>query len=241
MSYTTDNYITSAQKKVERKWYDTFVLAILAGMFIAFGAVASSMVSDGTTLGTFLKAVIFPVGLILVIFIGAELFTGNNLLFLPLCTGNIKASSMFKNWIIVYAGNFIGGLLIAVFVSQAHILPYETLNTILHVKTYVNFVEVFAKAVLCNVLVCLAVWLSCGAKTEGGKICFIHIPIFIFVICGFEHCVANMYYLSSGLMVNFTWELFGRAILDNLIPSTIGNIIGGVLFSSVIYLIERQK
>lgn len=244
-----DNYINIAKAKTAQVWYKTLVLAVLAGVFIAFGAAASTAVSVGLSGGAAaaVKGAVFPVGLILVVLCGAELFTGNCLLVSPVAEREIKLSGMLKNWGIVYLGNLVGGVLIAVLVTTSGVLNAATGAAVISTavtKSAMNFGEAVLRGVLCNMLVCLAVWAAMSSKNIAGKILALYLPVFAFVACGFEHSVANMYYLTAGLIQNALTGAgaalkIGDALLYCLLPSTIGNIIGGAFIAMCFFLSFR--
>ena len=249
--YTPDetylNYITVAGKKTGAKWYITLLLAVYAGAFIALGGASSTFASatlSGST-ASLAKAGVFPVGLILVVFFGAELFTGNCLLIAPAVGRDIKLSRLFKNWGIVYSGNLIGSVLIAIIVVFSGLQTEAVKEACIAIATNkcnMNVGEALLRAIPCNMLVCLAVWFALSAKSAPGKIILLYIPVFTFVLCGFEHSVANMYYLTAGLLSGNSEGLnLGNAILNSLIPSTLGNIIGGALIALSIYIINGRK
>ena len=241
------NYITVAQNKTSAKWYKTLLLAVFAGVFIAFGAVASTAASatfsgSGASIA---KAAVFPIGLTLVIFFGAELFTGNCLLIAPAVGKDIKITRLLKNWGIVYAGNLIGSILIAVIVVYSGVQSGAVKDACIAVaanKCNMNFGEALLRAIPCNMLVCLAVWFALSAKSAPGKIISLYLPVFAFVVCGFEHSVANMYYLTAGLLSGSAEGLnIGNAILFSLIPSTLGNIIGGAIIALSLHFLNANK
>ena len=241
------NYITVAQNKTTAKWYKTLLLAVFAGAFIAFGAVASNAASAtfSGSAQSILKAAVFPIGLTLVIFFGAELFTGNCLLIAPALGKDVKVAHLFKNWGIVYGGNLIGSILIAVIVVYSGVQTGAVKDACIATaanKCNMNFGISLLRAIPCNMLVCLAVWFALSAKSAPGKIISLYLPVFAFVVCGFEHSVANMYYLTAGLLSGKCEGLnVGNAILNCLIPSTLGNIIGGAIIALSIFFIHGQK
>ena len=247
------NYIEVAKKKTTLKWYKMLVLAILAGAFIAFGAVTATAVSAGIngSVASLLKGLVFPVGLILVVICGAELFTGNCLLVSPAIGKDIKVRALLKNWGIVYLGNLIGGVVIALLVVFSRVQNPTVADACAKAaaaKCNLSFVNSFLRGILCNMLVCLAVWGAMASKSAAGKILALYMPIFAFVACGFEHSVANMYYLSAGLLTQVTVEgisyaglNIGRALLFSLLPSTLGNIIGGSLIGCAYHAVYRAK
>ncbi|MBC8496836.1 MAG: formate/nitrite transporter family protein [Chloroflexi bacterium] len=247
-------------RKTETSALRMFALAILAGAFIAMGAVfattiatdASGTLSYGVT--KLLVGLVFCLGLVLVIVGGAELFTGNNLIVMAWASGKVTTRALLHNWIIVYLGNFVGavGTAILVFLSKQHTFAGgnvgATALSIANSKVVLGFGQAIALGILCNILVCLAVWLTFSARSTVDKIAAIIFPVSAFVAAGFEHCVANMYFVpvalfikyfdpafaaSTGLdLTNLTW---GSFIINNLLPVTIGNIIGGSLFVAGIY------
>lgn len=239
------NYITVAKNKTSAKWYKILILAVLAGAFIAFGAAAATAASANATNAGAVKAAVFPVGLILVVLCGAELFTGNCLLIAPAVGREIKPLPTLKNLALAYAGNFIGGVLIAVLVVYSGVQSgsvKEACIAAAAAKCNMNFGQALLRGILCNMLVCLAVILAMSAKSSHGKIIALYMPIFAFVVCGFEHSVANMYYLTAGLLSGHAEGLnVGNAILFSLIPSTIGNILGGAVISLAFHFTFRPK
>ena len=221
-----------------------FILAILAGMFIAFGAfgsqVAGTDVAGGASVGRLMSAVVFPVGLLMVIMAGAELFTGNNLIIISVLDKKTTVRGLLKNWIIVYLGNFVGSILVAAALTFSHAYSLyggalaEAAVTTAQNKVLLTFPEALLKGILCNILVCIAVWISFSAEDVAGKILGLYLPIMLFVTSGFEHSVANMYFIPAGLFISgeygiaatsLTWSGF---LLNNLLPVTLGNMIGGV-------------
>ncbi|MDE6412109.1 MAG: formate/nitrite transporter family protein [Clostridia bacterium] len=244
------NYIKVAQGKTTQKWYKLLTLAVLAGAFIAFGAAVATTAGAYASNAALVKGLVFPVGLILVVVCGSELFTGNCLLISPLIGKDIKVGGFFKNLGIVYAGNFLGGLLIAVFVVYSHVQNQtvaEACVAAAALKSNMGFGEALLRGILCNMLVCLAVWASMASSSTAGKILAMYLPVLAFVVCGFEHSVANMYYLSAGLMAGVEYGItaagltVGNALLYCLLPSTIGNIIGGFLIGGAYHTVYRTK
>ncbi|AEE96279.1 formate/nitrite transporter family protein [Mahella australiensis] len=249
---------TSVQK-AERDAIKTFVLAVLAGVFIALAAQASNMAIHTITnygLSKVVGGAVFSAGLIMVLLAGAELFTGNNLMIIGVLDKRITMGQMLRNWIIVYIGNFVGAVLIALLINHSNLLNSSNgalggLTVKIAVsKVNLSFEQAFILGILCNWLVCIAVWMSYGAKDAIGKVAVIFFPIWIFVLSGFEHSVANMYYIPAGIlaksddafvqashvsldMINkLNW---GSFIINNLLPVTLGNIVGGSLLVGMIY------
>ncbi|MDR2440988.1 MAG: formate/nitrite transporter family protein [Planctomycetaceae bacterium] len=246
-----------------------FILGILAGVYIAFASEGSNMAAFNLLahpstfgLGKCLAGAIFPGGLMLVVLAGGELFTGNTMMLLPFAAGKIKLTALIRNWGIVYLGNFIGSLFIAVLIvysgqlnSGNYLLGGITIK-IAAAKCHLTFIEAFSLGILCNWLVCLAVWMATGAENAIGKIFAIFFPIWLFITSGFEHSVANMYYISAGLLAksnsnwlnsitlnpelldSLTWTNF---FFSNLLPVSLGNIIGGGIFVAMAYGFAYKK
>ena len=238
-------------------------LAILAGVFIALGALFATTVTTGGSalpfgVNKFLGGFVFSLGLILVIGAGAELFTGNNLIVMAWADRKITSRQLLGNWGMVYIGNFIGALVTAIFLYLSEQWAFDggqiglnALNIANH-KVQLDFLPAVFLGIFANALVCLAVWLCIGARTATDKILAIIFPITAFVAAGFEHSVANMYFIPIGLFIksfapaefwnqvgvtaadyaDLTWSNF---FLVNLLPVTIGNIIGGAIMVGLVY------
>lgn len=264
-----DATIEAGVTKAGGSFLKLFLLAIMAGAFIAFGGEASNMATfnlisspDTFGLGKCLAGAMFGAGLMMVVLCGGELFTGNCLMFTAVIDHRITVGKMLRNWVIVYIGNFVGSVLIAyclyesgLFGSGADMLGAMTLK-IAAGKCNLTFMKAFIMGILCNMLVCLAVWLATGADSTVGKIFGIFFPIWLFVTSGFEHSVANMYYVPAGIfakanesfcelsgvsaeaLANLTW---GGFALNNLVPVTLGNIVGGAIFVGLIYYLAYKK
>ena len=242
-------YLSAGIKKVRLPIPKMFILGVYAGLFIASGGLCSSICSYHLSGGhaRFISGLVFPIGLMLCLCAGSELFTGNCLLIIPLCCGKIRISEMLISWLIVYLGNFIGGLIMALLVVYGHVanlfdsgLAQVIVNNASS-KTSLGFGDAFVKGILCNFMVCLAVWLSFGAKDLFSKIAALWAPILLFISCGFEHCVANMYFIPAGLFASYEYDLtrvdldWGRYFYKNLIPVTLGNICGGAILVGLGY------
>ena len=249
-------------KKANNKPMQTLLLGILAGMFIALGAYASTVASHGITdpgIQKFVAGIVFPVGLIMVLICGSELFTGNSLLSIAWAQKKISTGQMLRNWFIVWIGNFIGAFLIAALIFASGLLSTGTVGgyavKVAATKASIGFGPAIASGILCNIIVCLSVWGTYAAKDVTGKVLMGFFPIFAFIIAGFEHCVANMYYFSIGLLAK-TSPMFVETshvaiekldnlsvvgIFNNLIPVTIGNVIGGAFCIGIIYWIIYIK
>jgi len=243
--------------------YRMFALAVLAGAFIALGAIFATTVSSGAGdmpwgVTRLLAGIVFSLGLILVIVGGAELFTGNNLIVMAWANKKVSTSGLLRNWGIVYFGNFVGAVSTAVilFLSQQYTFGSGAVGAtalgIANHKVTLDFFPAIMLGILCNALVCMAVWLCMSARTTTDKILAIIFPISAFVAAGFEHSVANMYFVPVALFIksgaapefwasigttpaaypDLTW---GNFLLNNLLPVTIGNIIGGVVLVGLFY------
>jgi formate/nitrite transporter len=245
--------------KAELNSVSMFALAMLAGAFIGMGAIFATTAIAGAGDMAFgvkkvLGGLVFCLGLILVVVGGAELFTGNNLIVMAWAAGRVTTYRLLRNWIIVYLGNFVGsiGTALIMYFSRQYAFGNGAVGTtalsIANSKVGLDFVQAVALGIMCNVLVCLAVWLTFSARTTEGKILAIIFPITAFVAAGFEHCVANMYFVPMGLFIkafdpsfaagtglaldNLTWVNF---FVKNLIPVTVGNIIGGAVMVAAVY------
>lgn len=267
-NYSTPSEIThitiqTGIKKVGTKYSNQFILGILAGAYIAFAAEGSNMAAfnlfanpETYGLGKVLAGAVFGTGLMLVILAGGELFTGNTMILAGVLDGKVKLRDMFKNWFFVFIGNFVGAVLIAymmvhsgLFNSGANTLGGVTIK-IASYKVGLPFISAFYLGIMCNMLVCLAVWMAYGAKDMIGKIFAIFFPIWLFITSGFEHSIANMFYIPAGILAktnsnwraashinpailaNLNWHTF---IINNLVPVTLGNIVGGAVFVAGIY------
>lgn len=209
------------------------MLGLLAGAFIAFGAAFYTLVVTGSTLGygpaKLLGGVAFSLGLILVVVGGAELFTGNNLIVMAWADGNVSAWSLVRNWAATYVSNAIGAALIVLLVFYSGTLDdggvRQTAISIAEAKMKLTFIEALARGILCNALVCLAIWLSYASHHVSGKILAIVFPITAFVALGYEHSIANFYLIPIGAALGAEGGMAG--FFSNMVPVTLGNIIGG--------------
>jgi formate transporter FocA len=257
-------------KKAELSAATTFILAVLAGAFIALGAIFATTVTAGAAghlsfgAARLLSGLVFCLGLVLVVVAGAELFTGNNLIVMAWASRRISTASLLRNWAIVYAGNLAGALATAalVVVSGQYAFGAGSVGSnalaIANAKCSLGFVQAFALGILCNALVCLAVWLCFSARSTTDKILSIIFPITAFVAAGFEHCVANMYFVPVGLLIaQFAppefWQGVGQTVGDypnlgwprfaigNLLPVTLGNVVGGSLLVGAVYWVVYRR
>jgi len=262
-------------KKSEAKFIPMFALAILAGAFIGLGGMFSTVAISGTMavktaqagemafmaslpfgIIRIIAGLAFCLGLILVVVSGAELFTGNNLIAIAWASRKVTTLALLRNWTIVYIGNFFGSVATALIIFWGKQYTFGggsvgvTALSIANIKVNYDFLQAVALGVMCNALVCLAVWMCFSARSVIDKIAAIIFPITAFVAAGFEHSVANMYFIPLGLIIkqfdptfaansgvdlaNLTWSAF---FIKNLLPVTIGNIIGGVFLVAIVYWI----
>lgn len=250
-------------QKTRLDFLSLVALAVLAGAFISLGAMFATTVLAGVDgvlpfgVSRLLSGVVFCLGLILVVVGGAELFTGNNLMVMAWAAGKVSPREMLRAWAIVYVGNFIGAVGTAgiVFLSGQYLSGKGSVAgvalTIATNKVSLSFEHGLFLGILCNVLVCLAVWLAYSARTTADKIMAIVFPVSAFVVAGFEHSVANMYFIPLGLFIKawapaVMWTQIGATsanyaaltwagLVDNLIPVTLGNIIGGGGLVGLVY------
>lgn len=233
---------------------DSFALAVLAGAFIAMGAAFATLAMTGSALPfgatRVLGGVTFSLGLILVVVAGAELFTGNNLVAMAWASRAISTRDLLRNWGIVYVGNFVGATATALLVLASGTLALsdgevgEQALRIAIGKCEISWTEAFFRGVLCNALVCIAVWLAHSARSTTDRILAVLWPITAFVALGFEHSVANMYFIPLGLLMKMEAgagigpagdSLTVTGLVGNLVPVTLGNIAGGTLLVAAIY------
>ena len=252
-------------QKTELDTWAMFALAILAGAFIGTGAVFSTVVSTGLAeagmgygVVKLLTGLAFCLGLVAVVVAGAELFTGNNLIIMAFASSKVSRVAVLRNWGIVYLGNFVGSIVTAgiVFLARQYTSSEGAVGanalTIANSKCGLDFIEALARGILCNALVCMAVWLCSSARSTTDKILAIIFPISAFVAAGFEHSIANMYFVPMGLFIKSGaasgfWEAIGRTAADfgnltwgaflvkNLLPVTIGNVLGGAGGVGLVY------
>ncbi len=270
-------------RKSQMKVLPMFTLALLAGVFIAMGAIFATTITAGSSsikaadsaaefvplvaslpygVARLLTGLVFCLGLILVVVAGAELFTGNNLIVIAWASGKVSTRALLRNWLIVYVGNFVGSIATAavMFLTKQYTFGGGAVGTaalnIATSKVNLTFLQAIALGIMCNALVCLAVWLTYSARSVVDKIFAILFPITAFVAAGFEHSIANMYFIPMGLFIKWldpafannaaatvqasakfsldtlTWKAF---FINNLLPVTIGNIIGGAVLVAIVY------
>jgi len=246
-----------------------FILGVLAGAYIGFGAHLATTAATGEYAALGVKQLLvgtaFTVGLMLVVIAGAELFTGNNLMSISLCSGRIGMGGLLRNWVVAYLGNLVGSLLLAFFIARSSgllagpvggtaIKIAATKASSVPIEGLTHNYAFFFRAIGCNWLVCLAVVMAMASKDISGKILGIFFPIMAFVASGFEHCVANMYFIPAGIFAKsfeaaraasgltaaqlaaLNWSSMWT---QNLITVTLGNIVGGAIFVGVLYFLAH--
>lgn len=263
-------YINASQNKTKSSTSKIFVKAIFAGMFIGMGAAGSNVAAHSignVGVARLIAGTVFPVGLMMVILLGAELFTGDCLAAMAVSDKKITMANLVKLLVVVYLGNFVGGALFSVLIAFSNQLNYSsgllgayTINVAIN-KVNLNFGVAVVSGILCNVLVCAAVLMANCSKDVTGKLFVCFFVIMLFVTSGFEHCVANMYYITAGLLakmnpgyVAVAIEKYGLSqdkldslnvisfLYKNLLPVTIGNIVGGALFLGLpLYYLNSSK
>ena len=260
--------IQNGIKKTNLTTKKLILLGIAAGFFIGIGAEASSLAMHGISnvgLARTVAGAVFPIGLMLIVLLGGELFTGNCLISMAVYDKKAKLKGMIRNLTIVYISNFIGAALMAWMINNCGQLNFSdggagafTIKVALG-KVGIDPIQAIVSGILCNVLVCLAIFMAATAKDVAGKCIAIFFPIFVFVISGFEHCVANMYYIPAGIFAAHNplyaakaTELYGitaeqlsglniGTMFSNLVPVTIGKIIGGMVFVGLLYWYLYRK
>lgn len=252
-------YVAAGQKKLGTAWYQLLILGIMAGAFIALaaaGAGTASSMAENPGMAKLTAALLFPGGLAMVILAGSELFTGDCLIIITVLEGKARLTAVLKCWFFVYTGNLIGSAVVAWLVNRSGQfslfdggLAMATIRTAVW-KTSLPFEHAFILGILCNFLVCIAVWIGMAGKSLSDKILGIYFPILLFVVSGFEHSVANMYYIPAGIFASrnpvyaamaaeqgivvsgLDWGSFA---LNNLVPVTLGNIVGGSMLVGSVY------
>lgn len=274
-SEVASEFVTISESKSNLSLAGKFILGIMAGVYISFAAVASNAATFQLLnlpgmlgISKLISACVFTGGLIIVVSCGSELFTGNSLMIIGVLDKKISIFKMLSSWGIVYIANFLGAVLIAslVFLSGQWDFDKGELGAvtikIALAKVSLPPLKAVVLGILCNWLVCLAVWGSTAARSIGDKILAIFFPIMMFVVSGFEHCVANMYYIPAGIFAkanplyvdaaiglgvseNALDKLnFSTFLMNNLLPATLGNVIGGVIFVGTaywaVYLLKKR-
>lgn len=248
---TVKAIVDSGRRVLSQSAMRTMVLSLLAGFYIAFGAQLATVVTQdaalflGQGVARFLAGSVFSLGLMLVVVCGAELFTGNSLLASSALHGEITWGKLLENWLIVILGNFLGSLFFAWLMFESRLWTSgnvaEQAIRAAAVKCQLPFTVALIRGILCNWLVCLAVFMATAARDVPGRIVACYVPIMAFVASGFEHSIANMYFIPTGLFLaselgsiepGLTWTSF---FVGNLLPVTLGNILGGVVFVAFAY------
>ncbi len=236
------NFVEIGIHKVKLSAWKMLILGFFAGMFIGFAGIASTTASAtiaSASVARLVSACVFPAGMAMVLVAGSELFTGNNLIIISVLQKKTTVAGMLKNWFFVFLGNFIGAGFVAVMVVYSHV-P-DLYNGLLAQKVVAaamsrinqSFSEAFMRGVLCNILVCIAVWAAFAAKRVSGKLLMSFWPVMLFVLCGFEHSIADIYFGIAGIAAAGEYGIaaaglnFGSFLLKNLLPVTLGNIVGG--------------
>lgn len=260
----TEYNIAVGVQKTRRRNLEVLLMAVLAGMYIAMGALASSTASHAITnqgLAKLVAGAVFPIGLMFIVINGADLFTGNCLTIVAVLDGKVKLSDFANNMAIVFLGNFLGAVPLAWIQATGGMLNMSnglfgasTVATAV-AKTNMSFGQAFLLGILCNLFVCAGVWMVCGATDVTGKLLAAFFSILAFVISGSEHIVANMYYIPAGIfarnnalfvemagvhadqLANLTWKGF---FVNNAIPVTLGNLLGGIVIGAMYHVIYQQ-
>jgi len=254
---TTQAIAANGQRVLTQPLARTWMLSLLAGFYIAFGAELATLVTSdaaqhfGIGVSRLLGGSVFTLGLMLVVICGAELFTGNSLLTKAALHGQLPWQKIAENWVIVIIGNLVGSLFLVWLMFESELWQIgrvaEHAINIATAKCELSFSVALVRGILCNWLVCLAVFMATAARDVSGKLLACYVPIMAFVASGFEHSVANMYFIPMGLLLKaelgltvpgLTWSSF---FISNLIPVTLGNIIGGTVFVGFAYWFAYLK
>ncbi len=244
------NMINSSVEKAKKPFLTNFLLGIMAGIFIALAAIGAISIwgmEGDIALKKFLGAAVFPVGIFFVVVAGSQLFTGNALMTTAVFKKKLSIASLLKNWSAVYLGNLVGSVFIAFLAYEAGLYEHTSdLNSmgkfVVAVglsKTALSFKLAFFKGVLCNILVVLAVWSSTSTKTMIGKVSALWLPVTVFALSGYEHCVANMFFIPMAMFLRPSITVLD--LFHNLVPVTLGNIVGGGLVVPIMYYLIYLK
>lgn len=261
----TLQYAKAGAAKTSKSAGELFILAILAGALIALGCAATNTAAYGVEnvgLARMICGLLFPFGLCMVIVTGAELFTGNSLIVISVLDGQCGVRAMVRNWVLVYLGNFVGAGLVAAGCVAFGQLNYSSGALAVYTiklaagKCGISFVNGVGLGIFCNLLVCLGVLMAMSAKDAAGRLMGAFLPVCYFVICGFEHCVANMYYITAGLLaaadpgyaalarqagLDLSGLTVGNFLLGNLLPVTLGNILGGAALGALMWYAHGKE
>lgn len=262
-------YVNASVVKANLPGYKLLILGIMAGAFVAIGAASASAASHGIPnvgIAKSLAGIVFPIGMMMIVFVGGELFTGDTMMIMGVFHKRFSYVKYFKTLAYVYLSNMIGALVVALLVVYSGQMKYSSgalgAYTIKVAVDKVNgeFISLFFSGILCNVLVCVAVLMSMAAKDAAGKVFGFLFPIFAFVIGGYEHCVANMYFIPAGFLASLNpdyyekaMELYGLTaeqigginfssmLFNNLLPVTLGNMVAGMfLISLPLYILHKD-
>ncbi len=251
LNVTMDSAVIKARSSLRK----LIILSVLAGAFIAIAGAGANMAGyfflaepSTTGLGKMISGLIFPAGLMMVVLAGAELFTGNNLMITAVMARRITAVDMLRNWLIVYFGNLAGSLLISWLIAASGLLATgdgllgEVTASIALSKVSLSFGQAFIRGILCNFLVCIAVWMASGAATASAKAVCLFFPIWLFVTAGFEHSIANMYFIPVAIFAGGADAAVGwGGFAANLLPVTLGNLVGGCVFAGCAYYFALRE
>jgi len=260
-----ENYASIGEKKSNAPFWKLFLLGIFGGLFIGLGGAVTSTVSHSLTnvgLIRLVSGLLFPFGLITIIMTGTELFTGNCLISISVLDKKASVGGMLKNLAAVYLGNFVGSVLLAAGLAFFGQMNYsggmlgEYSIKLAALKCSMPFLNAFVSGIFCNILVCAGVVLALCAKDVAGRAVGAYVPVALFVLCGFEHCVANMFFIPAGLFaltvpkyaalaveagVDTSVLTWGNFLIKNLLPVTLGNIVGGVALGVTLWVAHRKK
>ncbi len=236
------NYVEIGIHKSNLSAFKMVILGIFAGIFIGFAGIASTAASSTIPVLSVAKLVgacVFPAGMAMVLIAGSELFTGNTLIIISVLEKKVTVRRMLKNWFFVFLGNFIGAVFVAacvVYGGTPELFEGQLARSIVAAgasRCNLTFMEGFIRGILCNILVCIAVWMAFASKNVPGKLITSFWPIMVFVMCGFEHSVADMYFGTAALLTSVQYGIEAEGLnlinflLGNLLPVTLGNIVGG--------------
>lgn len=233
---TSEALIMSAQNKATMSIQKRLLMSIMAGLYISLGAQGFMVTYDNV----FIRAAVFPVGLMLIVLVGGELYTGNCLMTFALLQKKIKLGDYTKSLFQVFTGNLIGSLIVVALLylggvyNNPNLVLVKAVTNIANAKLSLTFTEALTRGILCNILVSLGVWFATTAKDTTGKLLGCWFPVMLFVLTGYEHVVANMFYLPLAAIYNPTMTI-SQIVINNFIPVAIGNFIGGGILVPVVY------
>lgn len=235
-------YIEIGKHKVNLSYFKIILLGMFAGIFIALAGIGASVAPvsiSNPSIAKLVGSLVFPAGLAMVIIAGGELFTGNNLIIIAVLEKQITVRKMLANWFFVYIGNLLGSILVAALVVYGHTpdlfdgLLAQKMVELGAYRCNMDFTNALIRGILCNILVCIATWMSFATKSVSGKLITIYGPVMLFVLCGFEHSVADMYFTFAAYFASMEYQITAEGVtllnifMHCLLPVTIGNVIGG--------------